>query len=140
MEHSEVHQISLYLYQENPWLCIIHTLQRVIIPRGRRIIPFFVGKIHHIQLSSTPQITNFSWNTNLPTNCNLSPPIIAFIMYSVCLYSTPFFLIVSFNFSCTCYLLNTLKHRKNYSACEAEEVLLLFVWVKVKYCWRYNVL
>ena len=30
-----------------------------------------------------------------------------------------FFLIVTFRFSCTCYLLNTLKQSKNHSACEA---------------------
>ena len=44
----EVHQVLLWLYQENPWLHIICTLQMVIIFGGRRVNSNFEGKTHQI--------------------------------------------------------------------------------------------
>ena len=46
----DVHQVLLWLHQENPWLYIVYTLQRVIIFGGGRVNSNFGGKIHQIQL------------------------------------------------------------------------------------------
>ena len=56
----EVHQVLLWLYQENPWLYIIYTLQTVIIFEGRRVNSNFEGKTHQIQLINTPKLQIFS--------------------------------------------------------------------------------
>ena len=46
----DVHQVLLWLHQENPWLYIVYTLQRVIIFGGGRGNSNFGRKIHQIQL------------------------------------------------------------------------------------------
>ena len=56
----EVHQILLWLYQENPWLYMIYTLQRVITFWGRRANSNSEGKTHEIQLINTPKLKIFS--------------------------------------------------------------------------------
>ena len=56
----EVHQVLLWLYQENPWLYILYTLQTVIIFEGRRVNSNFEGKTHQIQLINTPKLQIFS--------------------------------------------------------------------------------
>ena len=42
----EVHQVLQWLYQENPWLYIIYTLQREVILGGKRINSNCEGKTH----------------------------------------------------------------------------------------------
>ena len=87
----EVHQVLPWLYQENQWLHITYTLQRVINFRRRRVNSYFEEKTHQIQLINTPKLQFFFWNAKPLANYNLSPPIVTFVIYSVCLYSTLFF-------------------------------------------------
>ena len=47
---SNVHQVLLWLYQENSWLYVIFTLQRAIIFGGGRENSNFGRTIHQIQL------------------------------------------------------------------------------------------
>ena len=56
---AEVHQVLLWLYQENQWLYIIYTPQRVIIFRAKWVNSYFEGKTHQIQSIKTLQITIF---------------------------------------------------------------------------------
>ena len=87
----DVHQVLLWLYQENPWLYVIHTLQRVIIFGGRRVNSNFGERVHQIQLVNTPQITISFWITNLLSNYSLAPPPITFIKCSVNIQYFSFF-------------------------------------------------
>ena len=59
----EVHQVLLWLHQENQWLHIKYILQRVIIFKGRRVNSKFEGKTHQIQLAP-PQLQFFSETPN----------------------------------------------------------------------------
>ena len=56
----EVHQVLLWLYQENPWLYIMYTLQREIFFWGRTANSNFEGKTHQIQVINTPKLQFFS--------------------------------------------------------------------------------
>ena len=67
----EVHQVLLWLYQVNPWLYIIFTLQRVIIFWGRKVNSNFEGKTRQVQLANIPKLQIFFWKTNPLTNYNL---------------------------------------------------------------------
>ena len=94
------------VYQEDQWLCIIYTLQRVIIFEGRTVNFFFEGKNHQIQLNNTPKVQFFL--NHQPPNQPLSKTTIYNLHYMFCqsiFNSFLFFLIVTFRFSYTCYLL-----------------------------------
>ena len=123
--------------QENQWLFIIYTLQMVIIFEGRRVNSFFEGKTHQIQLNNTPKLQFFlnhqppNQPESFTTNYNLHY-IFCLSIFNYFL----FFLIVTFKFSCTCYLLNTLKQSKNASA-KLKKCFLVCVGNN-KYCWRYD--
>ena len=57
---SEVHQVLLWLYQEDQWLYIIYALQRVIVFRGRKVNSNLEGKTQQIQLIDTAKLQFFS--------------------------------------------------------------------------------
>ena len=56
----EVHQVLLWLYQENTWLNIIYNLQGLVIFWEGRVDSNFEGKTHQIQLINTPKLQIFS--------------------------------------------------------------------------------
>ena len=61
----EVHQVLLWLYQENQWLYMIYTLQRVIIFRGNSVNSYFEGKTHQIQSINISKLQFFSETPSL---------------------------------------------------------------------------
>ena len=84
MEH-EVHQDLPWLNQENQWLYIIYTLQRVIIFRGKSVNSYFEGETHQIPSFGIPKLQFFSETPTLQSTIifhhQLQPSLFILFVY-----------------------------------------------------------